>query len=546
MLKKENVKTAVGALMSLLEEKDKDVLLDHPDGIFVQFTLKHIQPDKNQKIHINLPHSQHYDTREVCLFVKDLDHNDIKKDREYEKTVQFYEDLFKEKKVNNITKVIPMKALRTDYSMFSDKRNLSKAYDLYLADECVMGFLPGLLGKIFYSKSKTRPLAVNLTLKDLDKEINRVVDNAFVLLQGKGSSSTVCIGHSRMTRESLVDNISAAFETISEKIPGGKENLKNAYIKAPSSMAIPLYINLDSPNAINLPAVKQDELLEFVDEVSTVEDAKIKVRADGKLKIMKSNKKHEADDVTGDDSDDISQGNVEEIKETSRKTVNKGKAGNKRKAKDTEKDDAVEKKKMRESLSEGDDDALKSDEKPSTPKTDGQANKKRKGKNKKNKTSEENVSKVEVEQKSNDKQSVPKTVGQANKKGKQNKKVENSDESVSKGNDAKKSNEQPTTQENGGKAKKNRKRKGNSADKADETVGDKKMKENVKKEPKLANKSENVQKSDVNNKSAKSGKQPKVDKKPLVSKQNDSNGSPAANKKAKQTGGGKKNRSKKA
>jgi len=50
--------------------------------------------------------------------------------------------------------VIPVKALRTDYSMHSAKRSLAKAYDLYLADETVFGLLPGLLGKIFFAKKK--------------------------------------------------------------------------------------------------------------------------------------------------------------------------------------------------------------------------------------------------------------------------------------------------------------------------------------------------------------------------------------------------------
>ena len=48
-----------------------------------------------------LPHSIHYDTREVCLFVKDLDVND----REYEKTVWHYQDLFRQKGIAHISKV---------------------------------------------------------------------------------------------------------------------------------------------------------------------------------------------------------------------------------------------------------------------------------------------------------------------------------------------------------------------------------------------------------------------------------------------------------
>ena len=48
-----------------------------------------------------MPHSLHYDTREVCLFVKDLDRDD----REYEKTVEHFQDYFMKNGVTNISKV---------------------------------------------------------------------------------------------------------------------------------------------------------------------------------------------------------------------------------------------------------------------------------------------------------------------------------------------------------------------------------------------------------------------------------------------------------
>ena len=50
--------------------------------------------------------------------------------------------------------IVPLKALRTDYSLDEDKRSLAKAYDLYLADERIIGMLPGALGKNFYEKKK--------------------------------------------------------------------------------------------------------------------------------------------------------------------------------------------------------------------------------------------------------------------------------------------------------------------------------------------------------------------------------------------------------
>ena len=50
--------------------------------------------------------------------------------------------------------IVPIKALRTDYSQPQDKRTLAKAYDLFLCDKRVISLLPGLLGKSFYSRKK--------------------------------------------------------------------------------------------------------------------------------------------------------------------------------------------------------------------------------------------------------------------------------------------------------------------------------------------------------------------------------------------------------
>ena len=51
-----------------------------------------------------LPTSIHYELREVCIFVKDID----KKNREYDATVQHYEDLFRRHKIDSISKVSPL------------------------------------------------------------------------------------------------------------------------------------------------------------------------------------------------------------------------------------------------------------------------------------------------------------------------------------------------------------------------------------------------------------------------------------------------------
>ncbi|KAH3863358.1 hypothetical protein DPMN_026343, partial [Dreissena polymorpha] len=230
----------------------------------------------------SLPHSIHHDSREVCLFVKDLD----QKNREYEKTVQHFEDVFREKDIHCISKIIPLKALRTDYSMYAAKRSLAKAYDLYLADDKVFGMLPGLLGKIFFAKKKLQPIPVNLSAQNLKSKLEDVVNNTRLVLEGTGSSSCVTVAHNHLSKSQIVDNMVAACSQVAEKLPGGQDNIKNIYIKGADTKALPVYFDFGGLDDVDLPDKVERKLEEAEDEITTVEGARVKIRADGQIQVI--------------------------------------------------------------------------------------------------------------------------------------------------------------------------------------------------------------------------------------------------------------------
>ncbi|XP_052820143.1 ribosomal L1 domain-containing protein 1-like [Mya arenaria] len=289
MIERKQVEKAVTALLTLIEQKDSGVvdIVDQPGKIEVQLTLKKIPGVKHKNIPLTLPNSLHYDTREVCLFVKDLD----KKNREYELTVQHYQDLLHKKNISCISKIIPLKALRTDYSMHSAKRSLAKAYDLYLADEAVFGLLPGQLGKIFFAKKRLVPMKVNLSAKALKSEIEDMVNNTRLVIQGSGSNSCLTVGHSRQGMSKIVDNIVSVVSQLGDKLPGGLNNVKNIYIKSANTKSLPVYFDMGGVENVDLPDIKEDKLTELTDEITTVEDARVKIRADGQVKIVKQRRK---------------------------------------------------------------------------------------------------------------------------------------------------------------------------------------------------------------------------------------------------------------
>lgn len=336
-------------------------LVDLPQKIDVQFTLKHIPKLKNKAIHIDLPNSMHFDSREVCLFVKDLD----KKNREYEPTVQHFEDILKKEKVTSISKIVPLKALRTDYSLPSSKVSLAKSYDLFLADACVMGLLPGLLGKVFYAKKKTVPVKVNMGVKPLKKEIDKAVNNTRCILQGSGSSCLVTVAHDRQSKAEIVSNILAACTQLAERLPGGQQNIRNIYIKGPDTAAIPVYIDLESANKVKLLEVKPTVVETCTDDITTVLGGKMVVRADGLVRYIrdapvevKGEKPQDEEEDDDRDEDDYSSGESdaeasdEEASDEEEETKDNVKARIQELKSKTKKRKSVEKKEINEDVSE--------------------------------------------------------------------------------------------------------------------------------------------------------------------------------------------------
>ncbi|KAK3586069.1 hypothetical protein CHS0354_033190 [Potamilus streckersoni] len=283
-LPKAQVDKAVTVLLNLHVKKqnEKIDIVDVPNKLDLQFNFKKVPLAKNKRIKISLPNSIHYDTREVCLFVKDLD----RKSREYEVTVRHFQQLLDSKGISKISKIVPVKALRTDYSPFDAKKSLAKAYDLFLADERIVGLLPGILGKAFFSKKCNHPVQVNMNAKDLKTELENAINNTHCILAGRGSSSMVTVAHTDLTQEQIVENVIAAASKVSQSIQGGPKNIKNFYIKSTDTTAIPLYISLDSGEDVELPLFKRAHAEEYIDDVTTVEEGKVKVCANGAIQVV--------------------------------------------------------------------------------------------------------------------------------------------------------------------------------------------------------------------------------------------------------------------
>ena len=77
---------------------------------------------------------------QVCLITKDPQRT--------------YKDLVKEKKLEMVARVNGISKLKAKFKGFEAKRDLCNAYDIFLADDSLVHFLPKAIGKTFFEKKK--------------------------------------------------------------------------------------------------------------------------------------------------------------------------------------------------------------------------------------------------------------------------------------------------------------------------------------------------------------------------------------------------------
>ena len=134
-----------------------------------------------------------YDTR-VCVFVKDPE-EEMKKE---------ISDL----KIPCVAEVIGFDRLRREFRQFKDKRQLTRDFDVFLADIRVYKMLPDCLGKEFYTK-KLYPAPIKLhgfTPKQLEEQLNKASEAAY-FMQGNGPNYGMKVGRVSQDSKDIAKNI---------------------------------------------------------------------------------------------------------------------------------------------------------------------------------------------------------------------------------------------------------------------------------------------------------------------------------------------------
>ncbi|KAM9101097.1 ribosomal L1 domain-containing protein 1 isoform X1 [Sarcophilus harrisii] len=235
LVSREEIKKATEDLLRYRRNKQiaNTSVVDENENMFLLVTLWKIPPN-GKEIRIPLPHGIRPDTKGVCLFTKD------ESNLTSEETENFYKQLLKNKGITSITEVMPYTRLKRQYKTYKTMRRLVSAFDLFLADERITRILLTHLGKLFCRRKKV-PIPVDLTTQDLSEHINRIVQGTTLTVTNHGSLNTARVGHTGMSVEHLVENIFAAVDVLSEKLPEKWESVKYLHLKTEKSLSLPVF-----------------------------------------------------------------------------------------------------------------------------------------------------------------------------------------------------------------------------------------------------------------------------------------------------------------
>eukprot|EP00092_Neocalanus_flemingeri_P011912 GFUD01012844.1.p1 GENE.GFUD01012844.1~~GFUD01012844.1.p1 ORF type:complete len:551 (-),score=232.75 GFUD01012844.1:91-1743(-) len=301
-LQPSQIDDAVNAFAKLVELNSAEAAeksLFSSDGQKVTLQISGIKLPRDtecQVLKIKLPHSPLPPSKDVCLFVKDLEKG-LKVD--HEDTVRHFTSLLADKGVTGVTQVISLRELKVEYKQYEAKTQLCHRFDQFLADDRIIRMLPQFLGKAFYKRKKL-PVQVNLLAKDLPAEFAKVLNTTQLPLKNTGSCSTVVVGLTSLTTSQLVENTRAVVDKLVEKYPGGWVNIRSIHLNS-GSTTLPLYVSFRSTAEVGLVrgGMKPNRSV-VVDELSTVVGGTVVVTPRGFVKI-----KRKADPMWTEDDDTL-------------------------------------------------------------------------------------------------------------------------------------------------------------------------------------------------------------------------------------------------
>uniref|UniRef100_K3X5C0 Ribosomal protein L1 n=1 Tax=Globisporangium ultimum (strain ATCC 200006 / CBS 805.95 / DAOM BR144) TaxID=431595 RepID=K3X5C0_GLOUD len=285
-LEEAQVRKAVIALQAFVDKQKaalpKKPLVDSVEYVSAIITRKLIPTKGSHKpIQIAIPHSLRGgdNDAEMCLIVKNGDKDRIKA-------------ALAADPVAGLAKVMDIKKLKKNFSRFEDRRTLAGAYDLFLADDRIVPYLPEALGSKFFIKKK-QPVAVRVSRKDVSNGIRAIYQRTQMVVS-TGVCSNVKVAHLGMNVDEAVENILVAMNNCAAHIPKGWNGVQSISIKTHDSVALPIYNALST--LAKLPPMSKTHALQKrkLEEAESSDAVKETAKPAKKAKKEDAAKKEEA------------------------------------------------------------------------------------------------------------------------------------------------------------------------------------------------------------------------------------------------------------
>lgn len=331
---RKQIEEGVRAFSKLVElglEDKKDLFASDGQKVSLQVSgIKLPKSSDSQVLKCSLPHSPLPVSKDVCLFVKDLEKG-IKVD--HEETVRHFTSMLEDKGVKGVTQVIALRELKVEYKQYEAKTQLVHRFDKFLADARIIRLLPPLLGKAFY-KRKMLPVQVNLNAKNLSAEFSKIVNTVTLPLKNSGSCASVVVGLTTMEQKNLVENTAKLVQMLEDKYPGGWKNVRSVHLRC-GQVSLPLYVSLRATQEVGMVhGAKRDGKGVVVDELSTVVGATVIVTPGGAVRVKRKKDPEWSDDDESEKIVDSKEGdkeNNDEPTEDAEDTKDKSNEGEKSK-----------------------------------------------------------------------------------------------------------------------------------------------------------------------------------------------------------------------
>lgn len=265
----EVVKKDTAEKSDLLADADEDEVADSVPVWLILSTKKHIidkQRLKPGKIVLPNPYLDANDeTLRICLITADPQ-------RKYKDLIA--DESFPLELGKRVSRVIGITKLKAKYKSFEARRQLFDEYDVFLADDRVITYLPAALGKVFYKSGSKRPIPVTLEGKrqnidekgnkrrklaeggskvtksdvkasDIAHQIERTLSSTLVHL-APSTTTAVKVGTQAMEPKQLQENIEQVVDTLVERyVPQKWQNVRSVHIKGPNTVALPIWMTTE-------------------------------------------------------------------------------------------------------------------------------------------------------------------------------------------------------------------------------------------------------------------------------------------------------------